>query len=372
MYTRSLQYIKPSGPTFFSPFLKEIKLYCSEKRKESILNYTFLLVITDGVVHDMSETLDALTELENEGISIVVVGVGNEDFSDMQVLDDVGNEDFKLKNANQTLDSEIVEYLEKRGERSRDLVQFVEFTTKKQQSTTMEQLTEEVLKEIPHQVVQYYQIKGYFDKKSFIKLASIQTEDLPDQELRKRQFLVNNMNYFNSQEDDSFEKEILRKNPSIMEVMNPLNSQNPKTIQNNYNITLNNYWKNGMNFKEIVQRKPNRVASSSHTLNQRYPYKMTPVNPDFRRFQSEKKLRAFRFDKRKMSHHFNIEPDAKALFNPSGSPPLNHNTLDRFNSPENYLNLAQKKGSFDNLAMQGHSNEGNNYYRFPNQNVNQK
>ncbi len=86
------------------------------------MNYSFLLVITDGVVHDMGETLGYLKELEDEGISIVIVGVGNENFEDMKILDDIGNDEFYSKVKDTSIDSEIIELLEKRGERGRDLV----------------------------------------------------------------------------------------------------------------------------------------------------------------------------------------------------------------------------------------------------------
>jgi Copine len=122
VYTNSIQHIKPSGPTLFSPFLKEMNLFCKEQRTLNKMNYSFLLVITDGVVHDMSETMACLSELEEEGISIVIVGVGNEDFGDMKILDDIGNQEFYSKVKDTSIDSEILELLEKRGERSRDLV----------------------------------------------------------------------------------------------------------------------------------------------------------------------------------------------------------------------------------------------------------
>lgn len=70
----------------------------------------------------MSETLDALQDLEEEGISIVIVGVGEENFDDMKVLDDVGSDSFYERRKDDSLDTEIQEFLQRRGERSRDLV----------------------------------------------------------------------------------------------------------------------------------------------------------------------------------------------------------------------------------------------------------
>jgi hypothetical protein len=78
----------------------------------------------------------------------VIVGVGDENFDDMKVLDDVGSDSFYEKRQDESLDTEIKEFLSRRGERSRDVVQFVEFS-EKSKNGTMEDLTEETLKEIP-------------------------------------------------------------------------------------------------------------------------------------------------------------------------------------------------------------------------------
>lgn len=78
----------------------------------------------------------------------MIVGVGDENFDDMKVLDDVGSDSFYEKRQDESLDTEIKEFLSRRGERSRDVVQFVEFS-EKSKNGTMEDLTEETLKEIP-------------------------------------------------------------------------------------------------------------------------------------------------------------------------------------------------------------------------------
>lgn len=46
-----------------------------------------LLVLTDGVVSDMAETRAAIVRASHLPMSIIIVGVGNADFSDMRLLD---------------------------------------------------------------------------------------------------------------------------------------------------------------------------------------------------------------------------------------------------------------------------------------------
>ena len=44
-----------------------------------------LLIIKDGVIHDMDETIRMIVQGADAPLSILIVGVGNEDFSNMEV-----------------------------------------------------------------------------------------------------------------------------------------------------------------------------------------------------------------------------------------------------------------------------------------------
>jgi hypothetical protein len=46
-----------------------------------------LLIITDGVITDINETLDAIVTASSLPLSIIIVGVGGADFSTMEFLD---------------------------------------------------------------------------------------------------------------------------------------------------------------------------------------------------------------------------------------------------------------------------------------------
>ena len=51
--------------------------------------YYILLILTDGEIHDMQETIDEIAEISNKNLpmSIIVIGVGDEDFANMVKLD---------------------------------------------------------------------------------------------------------------------------------------------------------------------------------------------------------------------------------------------------------------------------------------------
>jgi hypothetical protein len=49
--------------------------------------YNILLILTDGEIHDMSETKRLLVEASGLPISVIIIGVGNEKFKMMKQLD---------------------------------------------------------------------------------------------------------------------------------------------------------------------------------------------------------------------------------------------------------------------------------------------
>ena len=46
-----------------------------------------LLILTDGIVDDMQATVAEIVKASSLPLSIIIVGIGNEDFSDMDHLD---------------------------------------------------------------------------------------------------------------------------------------------------------------------------------------------------------------------------------------------------------------------------------------------
>ncbi|GAA6102310.1 copine-4 isoform X1, partial [Tachysurus ichikawai] len=104
--------------------------------------YFILLILTDGVITDMADTRDAIVHASHLPMSIIIVGVGSADFTDMQMLD---GDDGILRSP--------------KGEPVlRDIVQFVPFRNFKHASPAA--LAKTVLAEVPNQVVDYYNSKS--------------------------------------------------------------------------------------------------------------------------------------------------------------------------------------------------------------------
>jgi len=46
-----------------------------------------MLILTDGEIHDMDKTKDLVVAMSDFPISIIIVGIGQADFTNMEILD---------------------------------------------------------------------------------------------------------------------------------------------------------------------------------------------------------------------------------------------------------------------------------------------
>ena len=141
-YRNFITKINLAGPTYFSPMINDLILEVNQELDEGkVMNYHILMILTDGMIDDMTETKDSLVTASFLPISVIIIGIGNGDFRNMNVLD---ADEYPL--------------YDRTGRKAdRDLVQFVPYN---QFKDNPQKLAEQVLEEIPRQVVEYYQHKG--------------------------------------------------------------------------------------------------------------------------------------------------------------------------------------------------------------------
>jgi len=111
----------------------------SQQNTQNNQNYYILLIITDGVINDMEQTVDAIVDATMLPLSIVIVGVGSADFGKMEILD-----------------ADDVPLVSSRGVKmKRDIVQFIPF--RQFSNSHISELAKETLAEIPRQLLSYMQ-----------------------------------------------------------------------------------------------------------------------------------------------------------------------------------------------------------------------
>ena len=136
-YKYTLSSCRLSGPTLFSEILSYSKAVAESQMQDHA--YTILLIITDGVINDMRQSSDLIVESSTLPLSIVIVGVGGADFTDMETLD---ADDIPL------VHSRTLKHMKN------DIVQFVPLREVKENSSHFN-LAKEVLAEVPGQVTKY-------------------------------------------------------------------------------------------------------------------------------------------------------------------------------------------------------------------------
>lgn len=60
-YRKVVPHVKLLGPTFFAPLLREAKQQVLAAKDRKL--YHILLILTDGEIHDMNETINEIAEI---------------------------------------------------------------------------------------------------------------------------------------------------------------------------------------------------------------------------------------------------------------------------------------------------------------------
>ena len=238
-YNTCIQYVRLSGPTYFAPLLAQVRDFTRTAYAQDVWNYTVLLIITDGAIHDFGPSRDVIIDMTNQPISVIIVGVGTANFGKMDELD---SDDKALRSSSGAV-------------ALRDIVQFVPFEKFKHDPAL---LAKEVLHELPNQVVEFYQAIEQPPKKAAqVHLSKI---DVDKQYARTGEII--DANYLN-QHPDQLKNQFLaalNNDPSLQAQMNPqIQANQQEKMQTAYG-----YMGNIMN----NQQNPNTNTVSQ---NQNYP-----------------------------------------------------------------------------------------------------
>ncbi|CAG9532621.1 unnamed protein product [Cercopithifilaria johnstoni] len=140
-YRSALLSVRPYAPTDYSEVIYHTyKFGAAVQRQGRSDNYFVLLIVTDGCVTNPERTVNAIVDCAELPISIVIVGVGNQDFSPMQRL------------LSPTLKSSEGRLLR------REIVTFVPYTA----SMTSNDLVTKLLLNVPRQFLTWAMMHGRF------------------------------------------------------------------------------------------------------------------------------------------------------------------------------------------------------------------
>jgi len=148
-YHQSLNSVQLYGPTNFSPVINHVANFARAYQHDPS-NYFVLLIITDGIITDLDATKKAVISASDLPLSIIIVGVGSEDFSAMDELD---SDDQLLSHNGRTAKRDIVQFVE--------MQKFVSGGGSHRATWNKDLLAREVLAEIPDQLVGYMRAKNF-------------------------------------------------------------------------------------------------------------------------------------------------------------------------------------------------------------------
>lgn len=135
-YKNSITKVVFSGPTKFGYFFEKIKLKVLQNYDKLINNYFLVFIFTDGGLNDIISTVTQIVDCSELPISIIIIGIGDNNF---EVMDELDGDEFPLTNY-------------KNKVTSRDIVQFVPLN----EFDDIKSFGIEILREIPYQVESYF------------------------------------------------------------------------------------------------------------------------------------------------------------------------------------------------------------------------
>ena len=208
------------------------------------------MFLTDGIIEDLDDTIEALVEGSYYPLSVIIIGIGEGE----PISEDNKEGGFSKMIK---LDGDEIPLISKHGiKRMRDLVQFVPFKNFNKPEDT-KKLAAEVFEEIPRQIIEYYTLNFIYPE--MLKDKKYKFDVNKNYNIIKNNFKISNnkINYkdsgFNIIVDDSDKKIYDNK----MNVYTPGNenmiyhNQQPKANNNfinNHKINVNDIKNNENNF----------------------------------------------------------------------------------------------------------------------------
>ena len=164
-YKSCIRRIQLHEPTNFAPVINHVASIARNCVDGS--QYFILLIVTDGVITDMEQTKTAIVDASTLAMSIIIVGVGEGDFDEMEELD--GDTDRVTDSTGRVASRDIVQFVQMRN--------FLGVCGINSKGTEL-YLAKELLAEIPDQLLGFMRANKSIPK-NFSELLNGQSITLP-------------------------------------------------------------------------------------------------------------------------------------------------------------------------------------------------
>ena len=252
-----------SGPSYFSPLIRNV---INRINKNNLFEYHVLMILTTGVIDDLQQTIDLLVEACELPFSVIIVGIGNGDFTNMEKLD--GDETLLSSSSGK--------------KRIRDIVQFVPFN---KYENDPKKLSMEVLAELPRQLVEFYYLKNL----TIDQIKELTGGLIIDNKSKNNNQFINNINnensiYNNPNIGQGFQRRFTQENnipyqvqsiPFPSTIGSQINCQIYNNDINNVAYDINqfnnsNQPENNLNYNAQSNNNNNNNSNNSNNINPYY------------------------------------------------------------------------------------------------------
>lgn len=139
-YFHTLLNVQLYGPTFISYVIEEGMRKATYHKQKGDWEYTVMLIITDGDIHDLERTLPLIQQSSALPISFIIIGVGDEKFEEVSTIHAYNERISKIG-----------------GQKYRDCSQFVKF---RDYASNPQKFARILLSRIPSQICEYMAMMG--------------------------------------------------------------------------------------------------------------------------------------------------------------------------------------------------------------------
>lgn len=157
--------LRRGSPTLFSPIIKYASRYAIQSFEKN-RSYSILVILTEGIINDMQDTIDALVDASRLPLSIILVGmksnrpsenINNRIKAEMEILNSFNEMNNISKAVNAESIKQNVQLVSRTGRKiERNVVKFILFDDDKSDDWN----SSEILKDVPSQLVEWTEMNG--------------------------------------------------------------------------------------------------------------------------------------------------------------------------------------------------------------------